>query len=280
MNRHPASRNIPAALFLLATGVSSALAADEISITAAPATTVTISTNIVENLSPGAHTFGVVSVTDTKTGKTITKKLGPQNGLPVDFGSFADGTLMGEGEIILMGGETASGPVTWLGVSVERVSDDLRAHVAVEKGVGLIVRDVPKDSPAEKAGLKVNDILTRLDDQILVTEDQLRALVATKADGDVVTLKGLRQGKDFSVQPKLVTKTFAPGEGAAGGCQIKATGTSPVVIRKFIQGGQASPALSKELSEAVQKATEEAMKRLAEKSAPASGNDKAAGKGE
>ena len=44
------------------------------------------------------------------------------------------------------------------------VTGALREQLNLPKGFGLVVDFVAKDSPAEAAGLKVHDVLTRLDD--------------------------------------------------------------------------------------------------------------------
>jgi hypothetical protein len=49
--------------------------------------------------------------------------------------------------------------------------------------------------PAAKAGLAEHDILIRLDDQILVSADQLQSLVKMRKPGDVVKLTYLRKGE-------------------------------------------------------------------------------------
>lgn len=94
---------------------------------------------------------------------------------------------------------------TWLGVATEEPSDDVRAQLPVADGTGLLVRSVVADSPAAKAGLEQNDVLVRFDDQILANSDQLRKLVGTKKDGDVVHFTYLRKGREATAEVKLGT---------------------------------------------------------------------------
>jgi hypothetical protein len=102
--------------------------------------------------------------------------------------------------------KTAPAPQrTWLGVATEEPSDDVRAQLPVADGTGLLVRSVIADSPAARAGLEQNDVLVRFDDQILANSDQLRKLVGTKKDGDVVHFTYLRKGREATAEVKLGT---------------------------------------------------------------------------
>lgn len=83
----------------------------------------------------------------------------------------------------------------WLGVTPDAVSDDLRAQLPLEPGSGLILRGVVADGPAGKAGLQKNDVLTKLDDQLLLNARQLRTLVRAKHAGDTVRLSYVRRGQ-------------------------------------------------------------------------------------
>ena len=51
----------------------------------------------------------------------------------------------------------------WIGVSVTQIDPTLRSHLQLAPGQGLIVSEVVKDGPAEKAGLKRHDILMEMD---------------------------------------------------------------------------------------------------------------------
>ncbi len=53
----------------------------------------------------------------------------------------------------------------WIGLFCEPIGADLRSQLNLKEGQGLIVRDVADDSPAEKAGLKENDVLVAVGDK-------------------------------------------------------------------------------------------------------------------
>jgi hypothetical protein len=99
---------------------------------------------------------------------------------------------------------------TYLGVSTSPVPGALRQHLGLPEGVGLVVDFVEPDSPAQKAGLKQYDILTKLNDQVLVNAQQLAVLVRTHKAGEEVKLTLVRAAKEQTASAKLVEKEVKP----------------------------------------------------------------------
>jgi hypothetical protein len=149
---------------------------------------------------------------DAKTVEAITKAV--QTAVPGllgngQAGAISVGALPAAGGTMVIQNSSAlekSVPQTWLGLSSGEVGDEVRAQLPLEEGVGLLVNHVEEDSPAAKAGVQANDILTRLDDQILVSPDQLRQLIRMHKEGDTIALKGLRKGKETSCTATLGKK--------------------------------------------------------------------------
>ena len=66
-----------------------------------------------------------------------------------------------------------------LGVRVEDLNSDLGSYFGIDDGRGALVVEVLKDTPAERAGLKAGDVITRVADGTVADTDQLvRALRA------------------------------------------------------------------------------------------------------
>jgi hypothetical protein len=80
--------------------------------------------------------------------------------------------------------------------------------------MGLVVEFVDKDSPAEKAGLKRYDVLSKLQDQLLVNAEQLAVLVRSRKPGDEVELTVIRGGAPTQLKAKLIERDLAPLEDA------------------------------------------------------------------
>ncbi len=150
---------------------------------------------------------GKATVTIDVNGKKETREIDLGNGTEIKVTTKSDGNNSSTA-VAVAGGSAKAGPmktVTWLGVAAEEVSDELRAQLPLEPGTGLIVRSVLPDSPAEKAGVQKNDVLMKLDDQLLTNADQLRTLIGTKKDGDSVKLTYFRRGKEATLDVKLST---------------------------------------------------------------------------
>ncbi len=95
-------------------------------------------------------------------------------------------------------------PQFWIGVSVGDVEPALRAQLRLPTNKGLLVNEVFKGSPAEKAGVKVNDILLSLDGKPLTEQKTLIDLVQANG-GKTVALELLHEGKprgDLEVTPE------------------------------------------------------------------------------
>ena len=63
----------------------------------------------------------------------------------------------------------------FLGIATAVVPGMLAEHLDLRNDTGVIVRTVCPDSPAEKAGLAVNDVLTTLDGKEIASPDSFSA---------------------------------------------------------------------------------------------------------
>jgi len=62
----------------------------------------------------------------------------------------------------------------WLGITLQSLTEDIAAFFNVDVPGGIIVNEVVKGSPAEKAGLQVSDMIVKINDQpIEIDRDEL-----------------------------------------------------------------------------------------------------------
>lgn len=90
--------------------------------------------------------------------------------------------------------------VSYLGVMVAEAPEILSKHLPVPAGIGLVVLEAKKDSPAQKGGLLKDDVLLRFDDQLLANAAQLRTLTRAKKAGDKIRLSVLQKGTEKTVE--------------------------------------------------------------------------------
>lgn len=95
---------------------------------------------------------------------------------------------------------TTTGPSEfWIGLATAEISDQLKAHVDLPEGQGIIVREVYPDSAAEKSKLRIHDILLKAGDTKLKSPyDLARAVQA--ANDKSLTLKVMRKGETSSIE--------------------------------------------------------------------------------
>jgi hypothetical protein len=102
------------------------------------------------------------------------------------------------------------GPVTYLGVAVAPADPTLAVQLQLPEGRGLVVKVVEPDSPAAKAGLQQHDVLTKLEDQILIDPRQLAVLVRGHKEGEKITLTYMRAGAEARATATLATHVPGP----------------------------------------------------------------------
>ena len=90
----------------------------------------------------------------------------------------------------------------WLGVS----GTDLDPWTAKEYGVGkgTLIRRVTPKSPADQSGLKVQDVVTAVENQPISTMNELMMLVRRHEPGDRVDLTLVRSGFTRHLKVRLV----------------------------------------------------------------------------
>jgi serine protease Do len=100
----------------------------------------------------------------------------------------------------------------YLGIRMDDLTPDKAEFFGVEKGEGVIITAVEKGSPAMKAGVKVNDIVTAVNGKEVKSLGELRRNVSVIHPGEKAELQLLRDGKGMSVE---VTVDKRPDESAA-----------------------------------------------------------------
>ena len=88
----------------------------------------------------------------------------------------------------------------WLGVKIQTVTDEIADSVGLKKAIGALVMEVSKDSPADKAGIKVGDVITRFDGKEVKEMRQLPRMVAETKKDKTVAIEFWRNGKSQTAE--------------------------------------------------------------------------------
>jgi C-terminal processing protease CtpA/Prc len=91
----------------------------------------------------------------------------------------------------------------WLGVEIGEVTRDKARDLKPASARGVLVMDVEPDSPAAKAGLKEDDVVTQYDGQVVEGTVQFRRLVRETPAGRTVTLAISRNGSAQNISVEL-----------------------------------------------------------------------------
>ena len=103
-------------------------------------------------------------------------------------------------EQILKTGSVTRG---WIGAGVQELTPELAESFKLGSTKGLLITDMTRDGPAEKAGIKTGDILIAIDDMVVGDWDAMLETVTNLPPGKVVTLKLLRNGVAISLPVKI-----------------------------------------------------------------------------
>lgn len=103
----------------------------------------------------------------------------------------------GEEPVLLWDGRQSSRG--YLGVGLTDLTPELRAHFGVPEGAGVLVSRVEPGSPAEKAGVKVGDVLARVDGEEVESSFDVRMRIRRAEDGAQLPLEVWRGGKAQSL---------------------------------------------------------------------------------
>ncbi|MCB1109948.1 MAG: Do family serine endopeptidase [Chlamydiia bacterium] len=93
----------------------------------------------------------------------------------------------------------------FLGVSLQPIDTDLAEAFGTSTTQGALIVDVVEDSPADKAGLKQGDIITKMNGMPVKSPGQLRNDVVLLSPGTKVNLTVNRNGKTMNIPVTLGT---------------------------------------------------------------------------
>lgn len=134
---------------------------------------------------------------------------------------FADGPVrrtivVKDGKVISSDGEvfhldgSLLGKRAWLGVSLVDISPELREHWGTSKESGVLIDSVADGSPADKAGLRVGDLVVAVEGKDVQWSGDLRRALAGKKEGASVRIDIVRNRARQTLVASLVEREGPP----------------------------------------------------------------------
>lgn len=94
-------------------------------------------------------------------------------------------------------------PRAWLGILGQPLSPALQAHFDLPVDYGILLANLVQGAPAERAGLRIGDIITRVGDTDVRENFEVEREIYKKKPGDTLQLKVHRRGKKIELKIKL-----------------------------------------------------------------------------
>jgi serine protease Do len=94
----------------------------------------------------------------------------------------------------------------WTGLSIHSIDKGIAKYYNLSNTFGVIVTNIEKSSPADKAGLEVGDIILEINNIKVNNEDTIVYVFHQARTSDVLNLKVVRDEKQIKLSLKLETK--------------------------------------------------------------------------
>ena len=91
----------------------------------------------------------------------------------------------------------------YLGVQLFELNKDLASYFGVKEDEGALILGVEEDSPAEKAGLKSGDVITKIDDENITDPEDVQEIISELEEDDEIKVEIIRQRRKQNIKVTL-----------------------------------------------------------------------------
>jgi len=113
--------------------------------------------------------------------------------IPIDMAKQAFDQIVEHGSVVR----------AYLGIGIQGMTQDMATHFGVKDMHGVVVGEVRKGTPGEKAGLKQADVIVELDGKKIDEAAAFRNAIAMKSPGTKVNLTVVRDGRRMEIPATL-----------------------------------------------------------------------------
>jgi serine protease Do len=94
----------------------------------------------------------------------------------------------------------------WTGMRIQAVDRNFAQAMGLPRAEGVIVNQVMHDSPADRAGLEVGDVIVEVNGERITAQEILVDIVNSSRVGDVLRLKVLRDESELNINLELESR--------------------------------------------------------------------------
>ncbi len=149
-------------------------------------------TRVIQKIAPGEKAK-IVVIRDGKE-KTITVTIGKRK----SSRSYTFST--GPGKNLF---SWCDGGKAYLGVELQELNKDLAPYFGIKEDEGALILGVHEDSPAEKAGLKSGDVITKIDDEKISDPEDVQEIISELEEDDEIKIEIMRQNRKQTINVTL-----------------------------------------------------------------------------
>ena len=136
----------------------------------------------------------------------------------------------------------------WLGVQIQDINEAMRGPLGLGERKGVLISDVFKGQPADKAGIKRGDVVLSIDGKKVTSSNELRNTVASISPGNKAPVVVFRGGKEVTLNVKLVERNEGAIDKLSSGAGAEEEGPANAMKQFGIQAGNLTDALRKHYS--------------------------------
>ncbi|MBU0463731.1 MAG: DegQ family serine endoprotease [Proteobacteria bacterium] len=91
----------------------------------------------------------------------------------------------------------------WLGVAIQNVTEELAKYYGIKETKGVYIAKVFEGDPADKAGIKVGDVIFSINGKPIDSSRDLTLTIGSASVGEIVNVKLIRDGKEKMIKVEL-----------------------------------------------------------------------------
>jgi serine protease Do len=145
-----------------------------------------------------------------KPGDKVTMRVASKDqekDVQVTLGEWPNMPMMPGGDQFQPGMGAGRRPA-YLGVQIQPMTPELKNQHNIKTDSGVLVAEVVPGSPAAQGGVRVNDVITKVNDKAVTDFEQLRDALRHVGPGNEATLHVARGGENVTMKVKLSDAMF------------------------------------------------------------------------